>query len=137
MANITEGTRFEAEFCKRLSEAGFWVHRMSQNHGGQQPADVIAMKDGGTWLIDCKVCKDGKFRLDRMEDNQRSAMDKWLDCGGTAPKFALKDGRTGDVWIMDYRWALAKEESGMASVPCVNHYSFIVPLEKWIEWVTP
>lgn len=135
MANITDGNRFEAEFCRKLGNAGFWVHRLSQNRGGQQPADVIAMKSGGTWLIDCKVCKDGRFRLDRMEDNQRSAMDKWLECGGTAPKFALEDGTTGQIWMLDYQWAAAKEESGMVSVPCIAYQSFVVSLEDWIEWV--
>ena len=135
-SNATEGTRFEMEFCRKLSEAGFWVHRFSQNHGGQQPADVIAMKAGGTYLIDCKVCHDSRFRFSRMEANQRGAMDKWLRCGGTNPKFALKDVKTGQIWMMDYQWAIARESNGMGSVPCLWHPMVMVGLDEWLGWIT-
>ena len=134
MANVTDGARFEQKFCRILAENGFWVHRMSANHGGQQPADVIAMHQGTAYLIDCKVCKDSRFRFERMEPNQRSAMDLWLEKGGVSPMFALQDGN-GDIWMLDYGWAVAKEESGVNSILCAKGGSFMRPLDEWLEWV--
>lgn len=60
MSNKKLGNDFESEFCKILSEHGYWCHNMAQNAAGQ-PADVIAVKDTIAYLIDCKVCSNDKF----------------------------------------------------------------------------
>ena len=49
------GNDFESRFCEILYSEGFWVHNLAQNSAGQ-PADVIAARNGKTYLIDCKVC---------------------------------------------------------------------------------
>ena len=54
MSNKKLGNSFEAELCEILSQHGFWAHNLAQNAAGQ-PADVIAVKDGEAFLIDCKV----------------------------------------------------------------------------------
>lgn len=43
MSNKKIGNGFEAEFCEKLFQNGYWVHNLSQNAAGQ-PADVVAVK---------------------------------------------------------------------------------------------
>lgn len=90
MSNKKSGNQFESELCEILSEYGFWCHNMAQNAAGQ-PADVIAVRNGRAYLIDCKVCSTNKgFALDRMEDNQDLAMALWKECGNGEGWFAMK-----------------------------------------------
>lgn len=89
MSNKSLGNSFERELCERLSKEGFWVHNLAQNSAGQ-PADVIAVQDGYAYLIDCKVCSNGKFPFNRIEENQDLAMTLWRDCGNGQGWFALK-----------------------------------------------
>ena len=89
MSNKKVGNDFEREFCEILSAYGFWVHNLAQNQTGQ-PADVIAVRDGKAFLIDCKVCSTGRFQLKRIEENQQLAMEHWLDMGNDEVWFALK-----------------------------------------------
>ena len=100
MSNRKTGNAFESEFCKMLSNEGYWVHNLTQNNAGQ-PADVIAVKNGNAFLIDCKVCKNNKFPLSRIEPNQHTAMDLWEHCGNGNGWFALQlnDGR---VYMLDH-----------------------------------
>jgi Holliday junction resolvase len=89
MSNKKLGNSFEAELCEILSEHGFWAHNLAQNSAGQ-PADVIAVRDGEAFLIDCKVCSQGKFQYSRIEENQDLSMELWQDCGNGYGWFALK-----------------------------------------------
>ena len=73
MSNKKIGNGFEAEFCEKLFQNGYWVHNLAQNAAGQ-PADVVAVKNGVPYLIDCKVCSGKVFSVSRIEDNQRMAM---------------------------------------------------------------
>lgn len=88
MTNKKLGNDFEAQFCEILFDEGFWVHNMAQNASGQ-PADVIAVRNGKTYLIDCKVCSNRGFTLSRMEDNQDLSMEHWQDCGNGEGWFAI------------------------------------------------
>ena len=87
--NRTTGGRFEQELSHILAENGFWVHVMQQNKAGQ-PADLIAVKGRFHTLIDCKVCENGYFPFDRIEENQRSAMKMFFRKTGELCYFALK-----------------------------------------------
>ena len=89
MSNKKLGNSFEAELCEILAEHGWWSHNLAQNAAGQ-PADVIAVKDGEAFLIDCKVCSQGKFQYSRIEENQDLSMALWRDCGNGQGWFALK-----------------------------------------------
>ena len=91
MNNKKSGNQFETELCEILSKNGFWCHNLAQNSAGQ-PADVIAVKNGNAYLIDCKVCSNGKFSLNRIEENQSLAMELWRECGNSTGWFALKFG---------------------------------------------
>ena len=89
MSNKKLGNSFETELCEILSDHGFWVHNLAQNAAGQ-PADIIAVKEGEAFLIDCKVCSQGKFQYTRIEENQDLAMELWHNCGNGLGWFALK-----------------------------------------------
>ena len=89
MSNKKLGNSFESELCEILSDHGFWAHNLAQNSAGQ-PADVIAVKYGEAFLIDCKVCSQGKFQYSRIEDNQDFSMTLWHECGNGQGWFALK-----------------------------------------------
>ena len=128
MSNKKLGNAFETEFCEILAEHGFWTHNMAQNAAGQ-PADVIAVKEGEAYLIDCKVCSQGKFAYNRIEDNQELAMSLWCECGNGYGLFALKFD-TG-IYMVD-RESLRS---------CSNHYPAMTDqlaamygesLEKWL-----
>lgn len=89
MINKKLGNKFEKELSEILYDAGYWVHLLNQNKNGQ-PADIIAVRNGGAYLIDAKVCTYEVFPFRRIEDNQHLAMDMWTECGNTTPYFALK-----------------------------------------------
>lgn len=91
MNNKKIGNSFETELCKILSQNGFWAHNLAQNAAGQ-PADIIAVKNGTAYLIDCKVCSGKAFNLSRVEENQRLSMCLWSDCFNGDGWFAVKFG---------------------------------------------
>lgn len=89
MSNKKLGNSFETDFCQLLYQHGFWVHNFVQSKDGQ-PADVIAVKNGKAYLIDCKVCSNNYFNLGRMEENQINAMTLWEDVGNGNGLFAIR-----------------------------------------------
>lgn len=89
MSNKKLGNSFETDFCQLLYQHGFWVHNFVQSKDGQ-PADVIAVKKGKAYLIDCKVCSNNYFNLGRMEENQINAMTLWEDVGNGNGLFAIR-----------------------------------------------
>lgn len=89
ITNRSVGNHFEQEFCEILAGHGFWVHNLAQNSAGQ-PADVIAVKGGVPYLIDCKVCDRQYFSCNRIEENQSCAMRLWEECGNGEGWFAIR-----------------------------------------------
>jgi len=57
---------------------------------GSQPFDIIAVKAGQAFAIDCKTCVDDTFPITRLEDNQIMAFEKWLRCGNSMPLVYVK-----------------------------------------------
>lgn len=88
-SNRKQGNDFEEQLCEILFNNGFWVHNLAQNKSGQ-PADIIAVKRNRAYLIDCKVCSNGRFSLARVEPNQDLSMEMWRDCGNGEGWFAVK-----------------------------------------------
>ena len=101
MSNREAGSRFETDFCTLLSDNGFWAHNMAQNAAGQ-PFDVIAAKDGNTYVIDCKVCANDVFKLSRIEPNQEMAMSLWHETGNGTGWFAL-ELRDKSIYMIAYK----------------------------------
>lgn len=93
MNNKRLGMKFEQDVCKLLSEKGWWVHFMSPDASGAQPFDIIAVKDGMAMAIDCKTSSRKTFSINRLEDNQIFAFERWIACGNLTPQvWVLHDG---------------------------------------------
>ena len=100
MNNKSIGTEFERQMCELFAQNGYWVHFISPDSRGSQPFDIIAVKDGHSVVFDCKTCKDHIFRIDRLEDNQLMAFEKWLMCGNSMPFVAIEHKTA--VYMIDY-----------------------------------
>lgn len=100
MNNKQIGTEFEQEFCEALAQKGYWAHFIVPDARGAQPFDIIAVKDGIAYAIDCKTCVANIFSMNRLEDNQIMAFEKWLACGNSMPIVAVK--HKGYVYGIEY-----------------------------------
>ena len=89
MKNKINGTQFERRIADELHRRGFWVHRLQDNQNGQ-PFDIIACRNGKSYAIDCKDCQGRYFFFRRIEENQRHAMQLWLDTGNADPLFVIR-----------------------------------------------
>lgn len=90
MNNKRLGMGFEREVCEQLRKDGYWVHFITPDARGAQPFDIVAARYGVAFAIDCKTSKEHIFRIDRLEDNQIMAFEKWLACGNTEPFLFVK-----------------------------------------------
>lgn len=130
MSNKKVGNRFESELCEILSMYGFWSHNLSQNSAGQ-PADVIAVRNGKAYLIDCKVCSTDKgFDLRRVEENQELAMSLWGECGNGQGWFAMKLP-TGDIFMLPHFVIRAYQQTHSHMSPS-EIFEIGKPIEKWV-----
>lgn len=103
MSNKSLGSAFERELAQILAGRGWWVHLLQGNANGQ-PSDLIALKDGTAMLVDAKVCSSDTFRLSRMEENQRLAMDMWHSKRCGLAYFALKFIKHDEIYLVSYHW---------------------------------
>lgn len=130
MTNKKLGNSFEAEFCEILAGRGYWVHNLAQNQAGQ-PADVIAVKGGKAFLIDCKVCSTkAGFKFSRIEDNQELAMQLWETCGNGTGWFALKVADKIFMVAYSVLTDLRETVSGLSVNSILN---YLLPLERWLK----
>lgn len=90
MNNKKLGSDFEKELCRLLAQEGWWVHFISPNESGAQPFDIIAVKNGIALAGDCKTSTNKIFRINRLEENQIMAFEKWLACGNFMPYVFVK-----------------------------------------------
>lgn len=128
-SNKKSGNDFETEFAQTLANNGYWVHGIVAGKNGQ-PADVIAVKNGRAYLIDCKVCCNDIFDLKRIELNQHLAAKRWRDCGNGEYWFALKT--TEGVYIISYTNLARYGKAGKSSVNLDQIRTFGCRLEDWI-----
>ena len=94
MNNKKIGTEFEKYVCKILKYMGYWVHFIAPDSRGAQPFDIIAVKNGMAVAIECKTldAKQKYFSIDRIEENQRMAFERWIACGNLEPTIAVLHG---------------------------------------------
>lgn len=90
MSNKKIGTDFEREVCKYLKGKGFWVHFLVPDARGAQPFDIIAVRDGVAYAIDCKTCAANSIGINRLEVNQIMAFERWIKCENYMPLIAVK-----------------------------------------------
>lgn len=124
------GNNFESTFCEILFQQGFWCHNLAQNQAGQ-PADVIAVRDGKAYLIDCKVCSRGRFTFSRIEDNQHTAMETWQESGNGNGWFALQC--KGHIFMLNYDMLKRLSET-QSSISYDEMCFYGCALEAWVVW---
>ena len=130
MNNRKLGNSFEDELCDILSGYGFWVHNLTQNKAGQ-PADVIAVRNKVSYLIDAKVCTHNKFPLKRVEENQDLSMELWQECGNGLGWFALKTDN--GIYMLSHYCIKAYKGLKASSLSVKEIMELGVPLEKWVK----
>ena len=130
MSNKSSGTAFECDFAMRLSGYGFWVHRLQDNHNGQ-PFDVIAARDGIAYVFDCKDCSQERFPFSRIEENQKTAMKLWWECGNTEPLFAIQFPLRG-VRVVSLSVLEEMIGKGYAALVGEDIGRITLPLERWV-----
>lgn len=122
MNNKVLGTAFEKELCQLLQDKGMWVHFIEPNKAGAQPFDIIAVANNVPIAIDCKTSVRGVFPYSRLEDNQKFAFEKWLDCGNEyaviAVKYTDKVKLENKIYFIDYE--LLKEEEKLNLKDCAQ-----------------
>ena len=123
------GNDFESRFCEILYSEGFWVHNLAQNSAGQ-PADVIAARNGKTYLIDCKVCSNRGFALSRMEENQNLSMELWKDTGNGEGWFAVL---IGEQIVMIPHFTVKALRAAQSHMNEIELREYGTPLEKWLK----
>ncbi len=108
MNNKQIGTDFEQDMVDYLAGLGYWVHFIVPDSRGAQPFDIIAVKDGIAYAIDCKTCVSDTFNITRMEENQKTSFELWMKCHNTMPIVAVK--HRDKVYAISYD-KLKKERS--------------------------
>lgn len=128
-SNRAVGNAFEQELCQLLFDRGYWAHNLKQDNSGQ-PADVIAVRNKVSYLIDCKDCSAKGFDLRRVEENQINAMHLWKECGNGQGWFALKV--EGEIYMLPLILIEAWMHShGTLSFAEIREMG--TPLEKWVK----
>lgn len=129
MSNKSNGTAFEREFSRMLAANGFWAHCIKDNENGQ-PFDVIAAKDGIAYAFDCKDCSQERFPFSRIEENQRTAMKLWYECGNGEPIFAIRFPLRG-VRMISISTLMEMEDNGYTVLAGVDIDVNTMPFEGW------
>ena len=128
--NRRVGTGFEKQLCMSLSEYGFLAHNLAQNSQGQ-PFDIIAARNGKSYPIDCKDCAKDIFKMERIEENQSSAMFLWRETGNGEGWFALRM-TNGAVYFLTF--SKLESLSLLKTVLSASEIrQFGVPLREWVE----
>ena len=128
--NRRVGTGFEKQLCMSLSGYGFWAHNLAQNSQGQ-PFDIIAARNGKSYPIDCKDCAKDIFKMERIEENQSSAMFLWRETGNGEGWFALRM-TNGAVYFLPF--SKLESLSLLKTVLSTSEIrQFGVPLREWVE----
>lgn len=128
--NRKVGNSFEKDLCRSLSAYGFWCHNLAQNSQGQ-PFDVIAARNGMSHPIDCKDCSKNIFKMERIEENQFSAMTLWKDTGNGEGWFALRLSN-GAIYMISF----SNMEANALSKTVLSEREIRVLGEPFGEWVS-
>ena len=130
MSNKSVGSKFENFVAETLSKYNIWVHLLTGNASGQ-PGDLIMVKHDTAYLVDCKVCKNNRFTLSRIEENQILANEHWERCGNLDYMYFIAFNYDGgreltedDIVIVPLKILLDIRNSGEKSVTkewCVRY----------------
>lgn len=108
MNNKKLGDDFEQEIVEWFAESGYWAHFLSPDKRGAQPFDIIAARNGEIIVGDCKTSSRKTFSINRLEDNQILAFERWIACGNNSPYIFIKHNRL--VYFVPYTYLRSKEK---------------------------
>ena len=125
------GREFEKWVENKLSECGYWVHRMAESNTGSQPFDIIALKGHGVYALDCKVISTKRpyFPFSRIEENQRRAFEKLYlrYAGNLLCGFVIYF--EGGVYLLDYLKVKRQIEEGKKGITLTEGFK----IDSWEE----
>ena len=98
------GREFERWVENKLSDCGYWVHRMAESNTGSQPFDIIALKRHSVFALDCKVISTKRpyFPFSRVEENQKLAFEKLIKCYKNNLTTGFMIYYEGDIYFLNY-----------------------------------
>lgn len=131
MSNKSIGTKFEKEFAGILAANWFWVHLFQDNKNGQ-PCDVIAARNGHTYLFDCKDCQGDFFPLSRMEENQYNAMKLFELTGNSRGMFAIRFPEKG-ICLIPYWQIKTLQEAGVKRIDLMGCHLHGQTFHDWLD----
>lgn len=113
MNNKKLGTAFEKEVLDYIAGTGAWVHFITPDERGAQPFDIIAVRNNCGIAIECKTLSEKRrwFSIDRLEQNQIMAFEKWMACGNETPLIFIKYG--DDIKVITYSELKEKKKIDM------------------------
>ena len=129
MSNKSNGSTFEQTFAELLSEHGFWAHVLQDNRNGQ-PFDVIASRNGATYVFDCKDCQKEKFQLSRIEENQNNAMTLWAKTGNHPGIFAIQLSET--IFVIAHKTLMILKDQGLKQIGIHELKRYGRTIEQWL-----
>lgn len=96
------GKKFEKDLCNYLSNKNYYIIYNEKGITGAQPCDVVAIKGDIATLFECKNLENesGIFNLDRIEENQRMAYNRYRECDNN--NFVLAILWNDNVWFIDF-----------------------------------
>lgn len=121
MNNKRLGTEFEREVCAWYADHGYWVHFIAPDARGAQPFDIIAVRNGEAFAIDCKTSIKNRFPFSRLEDNQKLAFEKWRACGNNEPLIAVK--YQGTIYMIEYDYLKNRGVVDLTDLEGINNES--------------
>lgn len=130
VSNKKTGSDFEKDFADLLASKWFWVHIFQDNKNGQ-PCDVVAARNGVTYLFDCKNCEKDYFLLSRMEENQYNAMHLFELTGNEKGKFALRFINQS-VYLIDYDVIKHLQRKGLKRIDELDCRKYGCDIEDWL-----
>lgn len=100
--SYTNGRKFEEALCKYFAEKDYYVIYNEKGVAGSQPVDIVIIKNNIATMIEAKNLENhnGIFNLDRVEQNQVLAYNRYRECQNY--NFVLAIYHDNKVWFIDF-----------------------------------
>lgn len=73
---LNNGNRDEDLVVSTFQKHGYWCHNFAKGKAGEQPCDIVALRENSIWLVDVKNVENGvSFPISRVEPNQWACFD--------------------------------------------------------------
>lgn len=107
------GQQTEQQVAEYFSKNGWWVYRIPSGLSGQA-ADIVMAKDGEAYLIEVKHCKNDRFVLNRIEENQKTAYKLFQQTGNKEHYVAIKF--KNGTYLIHFMWIMKWLDEDLKSI---------------------